>query len=354
MKIQASAKFFKATLFASLISFGAMVGGAAASKEIVVGTPGGAYDRALKDAWFTPFEKETGIKVVTVAATDPEMRAKALAMHQAKNVSWDMITGTEIWAKTDGNSLFSEDMTEFCKPFAENKDLVAEACSPAGVKYAVMATLLAFNEKVYASKKPRNWADFWNTKDFPGPRAFPNYADPWRIYATALMADGVPADKLFPLDIDRAIRKLDELRPHISTWYRTGDQSQRSFRQGDYAMGLLWISRAAPLKAEGQPVGISFDQSFLLADTMQVLRGAPNAENARKLLEWYLKSPTAQAEFAEKSGMIPIGLQAKTLMSSTARGLLPPDGERGVPYDGPWINANQAVMLERWNKWLQN
>jgi len=31
----------------------------------------------------------------------------------------------------------------------------------------------------------------------------------------ALMADGVPRNKLYPLDVDRALKKLSELKPHI-------------------------------------------------------------------------------------------------------------------------------------------
>lgn len=33
----------------------------------------------------------------------------------------------------------------------------------------------------------------------------------------ALLADGVPAGKLYPLDIDRAFKKRETIRPNIDT-----------------------------------------------------------------------------------------------------------------------------------------
>lgn len=323
------------------------------ANEIVVATTGGVFDRALKEAWFVPFEKATGIKVVTVPSTDAEMRAKAQAMSQARNVTWDAILNTEIWAESAGNRAFSEDLTEFCKEFAGRTDVIKNTCSAAGVKYSVVATLMAYNDKTFSDKKPKVWADFWNTREFPGSRSLPNFSDPWRLYAAALMADGVPADKLFPIDVPRALRKLDEIKPLIALWWRTGDQSQRGFRQGDYAIGMIWSTRASTLKAEGLPVAVSFDQSFLLADTMQILKGGPNTENAKKLLHWFLNSAEAQAQLAEKAAVLPISTKAAEFMSQAARANMPTDMSKVVVPDSDWINKNQASMLEAWNKWIQ-
>ena len=35
----------------------------------------------------------------------------------------------------------------------------------------------------------------------------------------------VPADKLNPMDIDRAFRKLDQIKPHIKVWWMQGNDS---------------------------------------------------------------------------------------------------------------------------------
>src|SRR5258707_3380148 len=41
----------------------------------------------------------------------------------------------------------------------------------------------------------------------------------------ALMADGVPMDKLYPIDIDRPLRKLEEIKPHVDVWWTDVDQT---------------------------------------------------------------------------------------------------------------------------------
>jgi mannopine transport system substrate-binding protein len=328
----------------------------AQSKEVVVATTGGVYDQALKEIWFEPFTKQTGIKVTTVIATDAEQRSKAQEMFQSGNVTWDIINNVDILAASQQNRAFAEDLAEFCKQFETRTDLAANTCQPYGVRITYNATLLAFNADKFKDKKPQSWADFWNTKDFPGPRALPNFGDPWRVLAAAVMADGVTPDKVFPLDIDRAFRKLDQIKPQIQLWWKTGDQSQQGFRNGDYVVGMIWGTRTNALRAEGQPVQPSYDQAFMLADTMQIVRKSPNREGALALIKFYLDNPAVQARFAEKFGVTPASRAAIELMSAEGKAKIPtaPDTfSKIVKHDPEWINANQARMLEAWNTWIQ-
>ncbi|MBS7699850.1 MULTISPECIES: ABC transporter substrate-binding protein [unclassified Chelatococcus] len=329
---------------------------AAQSGEVVVATTGGVYDRALKEIWFEPFTKATGIKVATVTATDAEQRTRAQAMAKAGSVTWDIINNVDIIAESEQNRSFTRDLTSFCEQFVTRKDLVDKACNPSGVRITLNATLLAVNTDDFKNGQPKNWADFWDIKRFPGARALPSFNDPWRVLAAALLADGVPADKLFPLDIDRAIKKLDAIKPQVQLWWRTGDQSQQGFRNREYVVGMIWGTRASALKTEGQPVGTSYEGAFLLADTMQVLRDGPNPAGAEALLKYYLDNPTIQAKLAEKLNVTPPSTDAVALMSEAARANIPssPEAFRAVvKHDTAWIAANQARMLNAWNAWIQ-
>lgn len=347
-----------AKTLARQIGFGLLLSTAAAAQsgEVIVATTGGVYDRALKEIWFEPFTKATGIKVNTVTATDAEQRARAQAMAKAGNVTWDIINNVDIIAESDQNRSFTRDLTPFCEQFKARKDLVDKACNPAGVRIQLNATLLSFNADRLKNGEPRTWADFWDTKRFPGARALPSFNDPWRVLAAALIADGVPADQLFPLDIDRALKKLDAIKPEVQLWWRTGDQSQQGFRNGEYVMGMIWGTRASALKAEGQPVRISYDGAFLLADTMQILRDGPNPAGAEALLKYYLDNPTVQAKLAERLNVTPPSIDAVALMSEAARANIPSSPEAFktiVKHDSAWIAANQTKMLDAWNSWIQ-
>ncbi|RVD48303.1 ABC transporter substrate-binding protein, partial [Mesorhizobium sp. M2D.F.Ca.ET.140.01.1.1] len=68
----------------------------------------------------------------------------------------------------------------------------------------------------------------WDVSKYPGVRTLSSgvygEAGPWE---EALLADGVPADALYPLDIDRAFASLDKIKPHIRKWFVTGSENQQ-------------------------------------------------------------------------------------------------------------------------------
>ncbi|UTY46624.1 ABC transporter substrate-binding protein [Sinorhizobium fredii] len=341
---------------ASLLSLIALTLPTLAAEQVIIASTGGSYDRALKEAWFDPFTKATGIEVVTVVATNAEMRAKAAAMVKTGNVNWDLYLDGEIQAASKAHREVTEDLTEYCRQFAGRKDLSANACSAGGALLQSTATLLAYRTGKSGDPAPETWADMWDTEKFPGERAFPNFDDPWRVMAAALLADGVKRDELFPLDIDRALAKLDKIRPSISLWWKTGDQSVQGFRNGEYSLGQIWLTRAKAMQTEGLPIAWSYKASFLVGDRIALLKGAPHRDNALKLIAFWLNSPAAQAKACEVLSCTPPSRDAIALMSEEAR-LTMPQGDDVRDYvivpDAEWINANAAMLLQRWNEWIR-
>ncbi|MBZ9739793.1 MULTISPECIES: ABC transporter substrate-binding protein [unclassified Mesorhizobium] len=330
------------------------INAAAAAEQVIVATTGGAYEKALREAWFGPFTAKTGIEVVTVAATNAEMRAKAAAMVKTGNVSWDLYLQGEIQTASAQHMQAAENLSDFCKRFATRTDLAPDDCTAAGVRLVSNSTLLAYRSDAFGGAAPRTWADMWDLRKFPGGRSFPDFNDPWRVMAAALLADGVSPDKLFPLDIDRALAKLDTIRPAVSLWWKTGDQSMQGFRNREYVIGQIWLTRARALKAEGLPIAWSHAASFLVGDRIALIKNAPHRENALKLADYWLSTPAAQAKVCEALSCKPPSSEAVKLMSSQARADMPggADSNAVVP-DAKWINDNAALLLERWNAWVQ-
>lgn len=330
--------------------------GATSANEVVIASTGGAYDRALKEAWFDPFTEQTGIRVRIVSATNSEMRAKASAMVKAGNVSWDLYLDGEIQSESEAHRLVTEDLSEFCKAFADRPDLPENACAPGGALLQSTATLLVYRKEKEGRREPRTWADMWNVSEFPGGRAFPNFDDPWRVLAAALLADGVKRDELFPLDVDRAFKKLDEIRPAVSLWWKSGDQSVQGFRNNEYALGQIWLTRARALQAEGLPIGWSYEASFLVGDRIALVKGAPNRENALKLIAFWLENPIAQAKACDVLACTPPSTEAIAMMSDETRSFMPTATQvrdTVVVPDAKWINENARVLLQRWNMWVR-
>ena len=329
---------------------------AIAADPIIIASTGGAYDRALKEAWFDPFTAETGIPVTIVSATNAEMRAKAAAMVKAGNVTWDLYLEGEIQAASEAHRLVTEDLTEFCQQFSTRTDLASNACASGGALLQSTATLLAYRQSEGMKEPPRSWADMWDATSFPGGRAFPNFDDPWRVLAAALLADGVKKDALFPLDVDRAFTKLDEIRDEVTVWWKTGDQSVQGFRNGEYDLGQIWLTRARAMKNDGLPIGWSYEASFLVGDRVALVKGAPNRDSALKLIAYWLDNPPVQAKACDVLSCTPPSTEAIALMSETTRQSMPtPDDIKNnviVP-DAVWINANAAMLLQRWNSWVR-
>lgn len=327
-----------------------------AQDHVIIASTGGAYDRALKEAWFDPFTKATGIEVTIVSATNAEMRAKAAAMVKSGNVTWDLYLEGEIQAASEAHRQVTEDLTAFCARFSTKADLASNACEAGGALLQSTATLLVYRQNDEAQGIPETWADMWDLGKFPGGRAFPNFDDPWRVLAAALLADGVKKDELFPLDMDRAFRKLDEIRDDVTLWWKTGDQSVQGFRNNEYDLGQIWLTRAKAMKTEGLPIGWSYKASFLVGDRIALINGAPNRDNALKLIAFWLDNPAVQAKACNVLSCTPPSTEAISLMSDEARKSMPTTAEikdSVIVPDAIWINANAAMLLQRWNNWVR-
>ncbi|WP_370651222.1 extracellular solute-binding protein [Neorhizobium galegae] len=121
----------------------------------------------------------------------------------------------------------------------------------------------AQHEAVSGSKPaPKRWADFFDLKAFPGPRSMQR--QPYILLESALLADGVSPEKLYPLDVDRVFKNLDQIKSSVSVWWTTGAQAVDVLASGECTMGVAWDSRIAPAKASGQPVDNVFNGGLLV------------------------------------------------------------------------------------------
>jgi len=148
----------------------------------------------------------------------------------------------------------------------------------------------------------------------------------------------VALDKLYPLDIDRAFKKLDQIKPHIKVWWTQGNQSQQLIRDGEVDMMSIWNARATELKQQGVPVELVWDGAVRSTSTWCVLKGAPNRKLAWELIE-FACGAKQQAEFDTRLYYGPI--------NPDAFAHIPPEIARQLPT----YEANMAVSVKEDDQW---
>lgn len=327
-------------LLATMLSFAA---GAAVSEPMVFTSWGGTTQDAQADAWAKPYTAETGTKVLQDGPTD---YGKIKAMVEANAVSWDVVDAEFDWALSAGEQGLLEPL-DFS--IIDRDSLDPRFVSDYAVGSFYYSFVMGFNPASFGKNKPATLSDLFDTESFPGKRTFYKWSAPGVLEA-ALLADGVPADALYPLDLDRAFAKLDTIKDDI-IWWTGGAQSQQLLASGEAPIGFFWNGRLAALQADGLNVGVSWDQNITAADALVVPKGTKNLEAAMQYIA-YATSAKAQADFAAASGYAPINLGSADLMDPEVRATLP-DAQLApqVNADMAWWAEHRDEIGNRWYAW---
>jgi putative spermidine/putrescine transport system substrate-binding protein len=170
----------------------------------------------------------------------------------------------------------------------------------------------------------------------------------------ALVADGVPVDKVFPLDVDRAFRKLDQIKPHVKVWWTQGNQSQQLLRDGEVDMIVMWNARASELQQQGHPVELVWPGATITTTMWGVAKSAPNRKLAWEFLQFAVQ-PKPQADFANKLYYGPTNPEAFKYISSEVSRQLPtyPENVKVTIKPDTVAEADQTAKIqERFTQWL--
>ncbi|HEX7125297.1 MAG TPA: ABC transporter substrate-binding protein [Thermodesulfobacteriota bacterium] len=325
----------------------------ALEKELVIVTTGGAFERALRRHFYEPFTRATGVTIRSVAADLDEQWAKVKAMSRVGRIEWDIVSMGP--ADVLDHRAFLAKLDCWRLPNA-GKYGVEGACQDYSLLRTIGGGVLAYDAEAFPhGRAPQTWADFWDVERFPGPRALMDAGTPWWVLMAALMADGVPPDRLFPLDLDRAFRKLDEIKPHVKVWWRTGDQSQQIMRSREVVMAMMWSGRALSLKAAGVPIEVSWKGAPKDVAPWGLLAGAPHPKAALAFLDFFMGRPEAHLAFSREVNYDTSNQKALDLLPEPDRLTRPthPDNWRNIAtIDYRWVSENRARLLERWSAWL--
>jgi putative spermidine/putrescine transport system substrate-binding protein len=319
---------------------------AAEDRVLYVNTWGGSWTEAERTAYFNPFEKKSGIHIRTVA---PVSFAKLKAQVQSRNYEWDLSNGGMV----EYQQAVQEGLLEPVDFSVVSRDSLPNGMfGTHGIKAVSLAVCVVYRKDKFPAGGPRSWADFWDVARFPGNRSL--YDRSFTNLAFALLADGVPADKLYPLDLDRAFRKLDEIRPHIKVWWTQGSQSQQLIRDGEVDMIAMWNARAQEMIDQGAPLEIVWDGAENYVGYWYVPKGTPRAALAWQFAEFAAQAKP-QADFCNRLPYGPSNPKAFDFISLETRAKMPTSPEHlkvSFQPNAEWLAPELPRIRERWAQWM--
>lgn len=325
------------------------------SGEVVITSGGGTWEAAQKKAFFDPFTRDTGIKVVLV----PEDHAKLMASVKTGVPEADItsISAGQLAGFDRQGAIEAIDWSIFEKDTLDN--MPGQLRHPKGVGALLYSVAVAFTTKRYpdGGPQPRNWVDFYDVVKFPGTRGLPKCEKivDGGLLEGALMGDGVPPDKLYPLDMDRAFRKLAAFKPHVRRWWVAGAEAPQGLIDGELDISAAYNGRIYSARKQGAPLKMSWEQSLLQYDYWVVMKNAPNKVNAMKFLA-YVSQAKPQAVFAETITYGPVNNKAYELINREMHSILPgsPQNVKVQVFQSyEWWNQRQPSGKSNWDAALE-
>lgn len=312
--------------------------------KLVVAGGGGAITAAYRKAYYEPYTKKTGIKIVET--TNDISKLKSMVKYG--DVEWDVAQVDPVPGAAAGLDGLLEPLDyDVIGHDGLDSKLTHKFYLPSD--FAALA--LSWNTKSVRGKgTPKNWSDLLDVHQFPGQRGLQKA--PSQTMEIALLADGVPPDKLYPIDVDRALRVLDRIKGKIS-WWSSGAQSSSFLANGQVALEAAWNGRLQDPKDQGEPVDFTLRHSLLVADAWIVPKGAKHKKAAMQFIAFCMKAEN-QAKLAKYVPYGPANSKALEAIGASKRARLPnaKQNDYAVVENFNWWAKNQDRVLKRWNDWI--
>ena len=216
-------------------------------------------------------------------------------------------------------------------------------------------TVLAWDRDKFQATP--TWADFWDVAKIPGKRGLgKNVRGALEI---ALLADGVaPGDVYKTLGssdgVDRAFRKLDQLKPYI-VWWQTPAEAAKILGSGDVLMTTTPSDVIVTAnRVEKRNFGIQFAASLYEPRSWVILKGAQNLREATQFL-YFVGMPALEARLFRLSGEIGMAKGVNDWLTPDQQALsstFPANANGALRVDNGFWRDNAAKLRARFETWL--
>lgn len=310
---------------------------------------GGTTQDAQMNAFFNPFAETSGAKI---SQDSPQTIAKIQSQVKSGNYQWDFVSSYADVINRECGVLFEElDMSKIDTSNVPDGLIGDEKC---GVPSIIYGTMLAYDAKSFSGEQPQSWADFFDTKKFPGTRAMysgDGKVDPASVQAAAIAAGWDPKTEFTAEWAEKGLDKIDSIKNDI-VFYGTGAQAQQMLSSGEAKMIAIWTGRALAAEETGTKVGTVWNDWIKVTDYFAIIKGTPNAEAAYYAIN-YAYGAEQQAKWTEESGYSPANKNAKPKVDPMTEKYLLTSPERqatGVDLNMKLWSDLEAVkpLQDRW------
>lgn len=324
----------------------------ASARDLTVVSWGGNYQDAQREIYFKPFAEKSG-KPLLDEAWDGGIGVLQ-AKVKAGNPNWDAVqVEVEELALGCADGLYEK--IDWDKVGSKDKFIPA-AVNECGVGAIVWSTAIAYDSDKIADG-PKSWADFWDVQKFPGKRSLRK--GPKYTLEFALMADGVAPAEVYkvlatPEGVDRAFKKLDELKANI-VWWESGAQPLQLLASGEVAMASAYNGRITGInRTENRHFKVVWPGSIYAVDSWVVLKDAENKDAAMDFIAFASK-PENQAKLPEYVAYGLPNTDAAAMVPDNLKAELPTDPanmEQSLSLDVDFWIDNSEALTQRFNAWL--
>ncbi len=319
---------------------------AAAEKTLTWASTGGEFQENEKKGLQEPFTAKTGTKFVNVSPAEP---AQVKAMVASGNTTWDLANMSWIYAGAYCGELFEKLDT----PLIDRSKFPPGTTHDCFVPTYRYANVFSYNADDYPKDPPSKIEDFFDVKRFPGKRIVQDYPKNGLLEA-ALLADGVPLDKIYPLDVDRAFSKLDTIKDSLIFAPSYG-AVQQMLVDRQASMVLTVTARTIVTKQSGANLKPVWDFTTTDIGALVIPKGAPHKELAFEALA-FVTEPAQAKQYAQLTGIAParpdvdISTIQYTDVQKEFNAFLPERG-RLLEQNKEWWIKNTDALVERWTRW---
>lgn len=300
-------------------------GGSAGKKQLTMVTWGGTTDAGFKKAIAVPFTQKTGIPV---KMTSPVDYGKYTAQVKNDKITWNWVD-FEGWFEIQHKDWWFQLPEETAGDKSDYIQLpgALSPVQPWGIANGSYSFAIAYRTDMSKSGHPQSWAEFFDPSSLAGKRSVYNW--PFGMIEVALLGDGVAYDDLYPLDVDRAINKLDNVRSSLVFW-NSGAELQQQLTAGTAPFAFAWNNRAANLAQAGQPVALEWAENLQDGGWDVAAKADPLRDEVAQLIK-FAAEPKNQTNRALATGYSP----------STKAGLA------GIPSDKQqWYNVAPSNLAK--------